>query len=136
MVQKRTLDKISENHRKGNFLRSPSFLFFRDDNCRKKLPYPTHEVKVGEDKCLVYDIPKEKMQEVLDYVNPLKGQITFPIKSRKKVALSSDNKKYCFGSAFIVYYKRHNYIVPPPFFVDGSTAMGWGIRPRKKITTL
>ena len=93
MVQKRTLDKIAENHRKGNFLRSPLFLNYRDEECKKKLQYPTVEVQVGEDKCEVYEIPKEKMQEVLDLVNPFKGFRVYPVESRQKVALSLDNKR-------------------------------------------
>ena len=137
MVQKRTLDKIAENHRKGNFLRSPLFLNYRDEECKKKLQYPTVEVQVGEDKCEVYEIPKEKMQEVLDLVNPFKGFRVYPVESRQKVALSLDNKRYSFGSAIIVYYKRQNYIVPPTFFADGSTITGWGIdiKRRRKITS-
>ena len=113
----------------GNYLRDYYFHFWRSDDCKGKLPFPAHEVQVGEDKCLVYDIPKERMQEALDMANPLKGIIQFPVNRKRRVLFSDDDTKYWyFRQAFIIYYKRYNYIVPPTFFKDGATAEGWCIR--------
>ena len=106
---------LDEIIRRKNFLRLPHFRLFRDDSTKGKLDYPTHEIKVGDDTCLCYDIPADKMQEVLDTANPCKGDYFFPVEYR--------NYRY----AMILYAYGHNYIVRPNFLETGETGWGWGM---------
>lgn len=121
-----TNNQIEFNLLKGNYLRLPYFASYEDTAPSGMLNFPTIVVTVGEDTCLLYDIPDERLQEVLDYVNPLKGVMSFPVNKCKKVPFS-DEKEHYFSEAKIIFYNGHNYIIPPTFFTMGTTAMGWGI---------
>ena len=104
-----------EVYAKKNFLRHPWFKVCRDDSMKGRMDFPTREVKVGEDTCLVYDIPPERMQEALDKANPFKGEVFFPV------------QYYNFGKAIILYAFGYNFIVKSTFFETGETAFGWGL---------
>lgn len=67
-----------EIHVKKNYLRDVWFRT-RDDSMKGLMDFPAHEIKVGEDSCLVYDIPPERMQEALNKANPYKGELFFPV---------------------------------------------------------
>ena len=120
------LEKLHQIYASGNYLRLPHFKSIRYKDNQGKLSYPTHEVMVGEDKCLVYDIPREKMQDALDKANAFKGMRVYPVDKKRRVPLT-DGKYYYFRQAIIIYYKRHNYILPPMFFKTGETGGGWCI---------
>ena len=111
----------------GCYLRQGYFgLARRKKNC-KKLPYKTQEVTVGLDKCLLYDIPIEDMQKVLDELNPYGDTVSFPINECSTIPFYGD-AKYYFRDAKIIYYNGCNFIVPPIFFSTGATPDdGWGI---------
>ena len=109
-----------EVYEKKNYLRGHWFRI-RDESTKGLMDFPTHEVKVGEDTCLVYDIPPERMQEALDKANPYKGALFFPV-------------RYCnFGKAVILYAFGYNFIVKPTFFTTGETADGWGLMEEELI---
>jgi hypothetical protein len=111
-----------EVNEKKNYLRGHWFRI-RDESTKGLMDFPTHEVKVGEDTCLVYDIPPERMQEALDKANPFKGEIFFPV-------------RYCnFGKALILYAFGYNFIVKPTFFTTGETAFGWGLM-KEELTNI
>ena len=104
-----------EVHEKKNFLRQVWFKGIRDDSMKGRMDFPTREVKVGEDTCLVYDIPPERMQEALDKANPHKGEVFFPV------------EYYNYRKAIILYAFGYNFIVKPNFFETGEPAFGWGL---------
>lgn len=120
------LERLQKIYDSGNYLRLPHFRIVRYKDNQGKLPYPTHEVVVGEDKCLVYDIPRNMMQKALDKANAFKGLRIYPANKKRRVPLT-DGKYYYFHQAIIIYFKRHNYILPPMFFETGETGGGWCI---------
>ena len=111
----------------GCYLRKAFFrLARRERNCHK-LSYEAKEVKVGFDTCLVYDIPPEDMQSVLDELNPLGEDVSFPVNECNKIPFMGETQYY-FRDAKIIYYDGCNFIVTPIFFSTGATIEGWGIR--------
>lgn len=114
--QKAFADYEREVYIEKNFLRKAFFRLYINDTTKGKMDFPTHEVTVGKDTCLVYDIPPERMQEALDRANHLKGDRYFPIRYKTE-----------YKDAIIIYFNEHNFIVRPTFFEDGKTARGWGM---------
>ena len=108
-----------EIHDKKNYLRDVWFRT-RDDSMKGLMDFPTREVNVGEDTCLVYEIPPEKLQEALDKANPYKGDLFFPAK--------------CYSKAIIIYFHGYNFIVKPNFFETGETPENWGLCKEDFIT--
>lgn len=110
----------------GCYLRQGFFGFNRREKFCYKLPYKTQEITVGLDKCLLYDVPAEDMQKVLDALNPFGENECFPVDKCAKIPFHGDTEYY-FKDAKIIYYNGCNYIVTPIFFSTGATIMGWGI---------
>lgn len=102
-----------EIHDKKNYLRDVWFRT-RDDSMKGLMDFPTHEAVVGEDTCLVYDIPPERMQEALDKANPYKGELFFPVQYMN------------YSKAKILYVHGYNFIVHPCFFETGKPEI-WGM---------
>ena len=42
----------------------------KKEHNHRLLPYPAHDLQVGEYICQVYEIPEEDMQAVIDEINP------------------------------------------------------------------
>ena len=101
-----------EIHDKKNYLRAGWFRT-RNDSMKGLMDFPTHEVTVGEDTCLVCEIPPKRLQEALDKANPYKGVLYFPAQ--------------CYGNAVIIYFHGYTFILKPRFFETGETPEGWGV---------
>jgi len=54
-----------------DYLHNPDILLYKTNkNNHRLLPYPMHDMQVGDYICQVYEIPEEDMQFVLDEINP------------------------------------------------------------------
>ena len=70
MSKARTIIR-SETMAQKDYLHNPDILLSKsNDNNHRLLPYPTHDLQVGDYTCQVYEIPAEEMQAVLDEINP------------------------------------------------------------------
>ena len=117
--------KIHEDWIDGNYLRQPFFEFFKNEEAKGLLEFPTQDRTVGEDTCKVYIIPLNKLQKVIDFVKPLKNY-SYPINKSGIIPLT--DHKSMDKTIKVIYYNGYNYLVPPMFFSTGRTIEGWGIR--------
>lgn len=105
----------------NNYLRSPylgTFIAGRLDHT--PLPYPVKPLQVGEDTCMVYEIPETDMPKILNKVNPRNEH-------RKAEDLMFDELKgECFKwkQAVVLWYRNTNLLVSP-FFVESGANVDW-----------
>ena len=80
------------------------------------LPYPMKPLQVGEDVCMVYEIPQENMQEVLNKVHPHQGR-----KNAEDLMFDIFNgKTFRWKEAMVLWHKNTNLLVSP-YFVESGT---------------
>lgn len=111
----------------GNYLRLPYFAAFRHEHAKGLLPYPTREIRVGDDTCLMYDIPRAELQGVLDKIWAWWGQSRFVV-GKSGVDPWTDGKRHRYSSAKVLYVNGYNYIVSPTFFKYGYGPNSWAIK--------
>lgn len=80
------------------------------------LPYPMKPLQVGEDMCMVYEIPEEDMQTVLNKVQAHHGR-----KNAEDLMFDIFNgKTFQWKEAMVLWHKNTNLLVSP-YFVESGT---------------
>ena len=113
----------------NNYLRNPEFeIDFAGRLDHTELPYEKKPLTVGEDVCMVYDIPESDMQKILNKVNP------YGTKRQADDLMFDELKGECFKwkQAIVLWYRNTNLLVSP-FFVESGANLHWIIKWRPGI---
>lgn len=104
----------------NNYLRNPEFESdFAGYLDHTPLPYPMIPLQVGEDVCMVYEIPENEMQKILNKVNPYQ-------KRNAEDLMFDELIGECFKwkQAIVLWYRSTNLLVSP-FFVKSGANIHW-----------
>ena len=103
-----------------DYLHNPDLLLDKKlENNHRLLPYPTHDLQIGEYTCQVYEIPQDDMQAVIDEINPLQG--VEEINAEELYYDGLKNQTFLMKEAMIIRFDDTNYIVSPWFAEYGSS---------------
>lgn len=104
----------------NNYLRNPEFdIDFAGRLDHTELPYPMKPLQVGEDECMVYEIPEEDMPKVLNMVNPYERR-------NAEDLMFDELKGECFKwkQAIVIRHRNTNLLVSP-FFAECGANLHW-----------
>ena len=90
----------------------------------RPLPYPTHDLQVGEYICQVYEIPEEDMQVVIDEINPTR---TYKRNINDLYYDGLKNEKFYLKDAMIIRFEDTNHIVSP-WFAEYGSSLAWCVK--------
>ena len=106
-----------------DYLHNPDILADKMmDNNHRLLPYPTHDLQVGDHICQVYEIPDDDLQSVLSEINPLPNCVVLD-KDDLYFDLNKGEKFYLY-EAMIIRFENTNHIVSP-WFVEYGSSFKW-----------
>ena len=93
-------------------------------NNHRLLPYPTHDLQVGDYICQVYEIPDD-LQSVLTEINPCPHSDVLN-KDDLYFDLNKGEKFYLY-EAVIIRFEDTNHIVSP-WFVEYGSSFKWCVK--------
>ena len=103
-----------------DYLHSPDIRLSKsNDNNHRLLPYPMHDLQVGEDLCQVYEIPESEMQAVLDEINP--HHLIETLNAEDLYLDAMKDETFLLKQAMIIRFEDTNLIVSPWFAEYGSS---------------
>ena len=109
-----------------NYLRNPDIRWVKKwENNHRLLPYPLHDLQVGEDVCQVYEIPESEMQLVLSEINPAHGIADIDAEDLYFDGLK--NETFQAKKAMIIRWEETNHIVSP-WFVEYGSSWIWCVK--------
>ena len=103
-----------------DYLHNPDILLHKTrKNNHRLLPYPTHDLKIGDYTCQVYEIPEADMQMILDEINPF--YLVEKINANDLYLDAMKDETFYLKDAMIIRFEDTNQIVSPWFAEYGSS---------------
>lgn len=122
---------MNGEHTMPSYLRNPDITLNKTrEHTHRLLPYPTHVMQVQDETCQVYEIPEEKMQEVLDEINPWRFLKNEKLNAEDMYYDGHKNRRFRLKKALIIRFERTNHIVSPWFASHGSSWL-WIVKWRR-----
>lgn len=103
-----------------DYLHNPDILLHKtNENNHRLLPYPTHNLQIGDYICQVYEIPETDMQIVLDEINP--HYLIIKLDAHDLYLDAMKDETFYLKDAMIIRFEDTNHIVSPWFAEYGSS---------------